>query len=130
MSQENVETVRRWFEALSDEDFDDALALLHPNVELVPPGGQMPYRGAESVRRWMEPEAFRDQVVRPLEIVAAGDRMVLGRQHVAARGAGSGIELDVRSWSVWTFDEDGLVTRVEIYLDHEADKAREAAGLA
>jgi ketosteroid isomerase-like protein len=129
MSQENADTVRRWFEALSDEDFDDALALLHPNVELVPPGGQGPYRGAESVRRWMEPEALRDQVVRPLEIVAA-DRMVLARQHVTARGAGSGIELDLRSWTVWTFDEAGLVTRVEIYLDHEEGKAREAAGLA
>jgi hypothetical protein len=49
---------------------------------------------------------------------------------VAARGATSGIELDVTTWSVWTFDEDGLITRIEIYLDREEDRAREAAGLA
>jgi len=37
--------------------------------------------------------------------------------------------LDVLTWSVWTFDEDDLITRIEIYRDHEEDKAREAAGL-
>ena len=46
-----------------------------------------------------------------------------------ARGAASGIELDVLTWSVWSFDEDGLITRIEIYLDHEEDRARKAAGL-
>jgi ketosteroid isomerase-like protein len=128
MPQENVEIVRRWFEALSAEDFDGALALVHPEIELVPPGGQAPYRGAESLRRWMEPDAFREQVVQPLESVVVADGTVLTRQHVTARGTSSGIELDVISWSVWSFDEDGLITRVQIYLDHEADKAREAAG--
>jgi hypothetical protein len=39
------------------------------------------------------------------------------------------IELEGHSWSVWTFDEAGLITRIEIYLDHEEDEAREAAGL-
>jgi hypothetical protein len=33
------------------------------------------------------------------------------------------------SWSVWTFDEAGLITRAEVYLPHEEAKAREAAGL-
>ena len=37
--------------------------------------------------------------------------------------------MDVLTWSVWTFDEDDLITRIEIYRDHEEDKAREAAGL-
>ncbi len=129
MPQENVEIVGRWFEALNAEDFDAALALVHPEIEFVPPGGQAPYRGAASLRRWMEPDAFREQVVQPLESVVAADGRVLTRQHVTARGASSGIELDLISWSVWSFDGDGLITRVEIYLDHEADRAREAAGL-
>jgi hypothetical protein len=30
---------------------------------------------------------------------------------------------------VWTFDADGLVTRVEFFLNHEEDQAREAAGI-
>jgi ketosteroid isomerase-like protein len=130
MSQENAEVIRRWLEAISSEDFDAALALVHPDIEFVPPGGQAPYRGAESLRRWMEPDAFQEQVVTPLEIVVVADRTILGRQHLKARGAGSGIELEGHSWSVWSFDEAGLITRVEIYLDHEEDKAREAAGLS
>src|SRR5690606_24344140 len=120
----------RWLEALSSEDFDAAIALVHPDVELVPPGGHPPYRGADSMRRWMEPDAFEAQEVTPVEIVVAAEGTILARQHLRARGAGSGIELEGHSWSVWTFDEAGLITRIEIYLDHEEDKAREAAGLS
>ena len=129
MSQENVETARRWLEAISGggDDFDRALALVHRDIVFVPPGGQPPYRGAESLRRWMEPDAFQEQVVKAFEPVVVTDRTILGRQHLRARGAASGIELDVLTWSVWTFDEDGLITRIEIYLDHEEDRAREAA---
>ena len=130
MSQANVEAVRRWLEAFSSEDFEAALALVHPDVVLVPPGDQAPYRGAESLRRWMEPEAFQGQVVKPLETVPGTDRTILSKQHAAARGRASGIELDIISWCVWTFDEDGLITRIEIYLTHEEDKARKAAGLS
>jgi ketosteroid isomerase-like protein len=130
MSRENAEIVRRWLEAISREDFDAALALVHPDVVFVPPGDQAPYTGAESLRRWMEPDAFPGQVIKPLETVVVTDRTILGRQHITARGRASGIELDITSWSVWTFDEDGLITRIEIYLEHEEDKAREAAGLS
>jgi hypothetical protein len=131
MSQENVEVARRWLEAISggSEDFDCALTLVHRDIVLVPPGDQPPYRGAESLRRWMEPDAFQEQVVKTFEPVVVAERTILGRQLVMARGAASGIELDVLTWSVWTFDDDGLITRIEIFLDHEEDKAREAAGL-
>ena len=128
MSQANVESARRWLEAISggSEDFDRALGLVHRDIVFVPPGDQAPYRGAESLRRWMEPDAFEEQVLKEFEAVAVTDRTILGRQNIMARGTASGIELDVITWSVWTFDEDGLITRIEIYLDHEEDKAREA----
>jgi ketosteroid isomerase-like protein len=131
MSQENVESVRRWLKAISgdSEDFDRALALVHRDIVFVPPGDQPPYRGAERLRRWMEPDAFQEQVVKEFEPIVVTDRTILGRQLIMARGAASGIELDVITWSVWTFDEGGLITRIEIYLDHEEDRAREAAGL-
>ena len=132
MSQENVETARRWLEAISggSEDFDRALALVHRDIVFVPPGDQAPYRGAQSLRRWMEPDAFQEQVVKTFETIVVTDRTILGRQLITARGTASGIELDVITWSVWTFDENGLITRIEVYLDHEEDKAREAAGLS
>ena len=79
------------------------------------------------MRRWMEPDAFQEQVVKTFEPVVVTDRTILGRQLVMARGAASGIELDVITWSVWTFDEDGLITRIELYLEHEEERALEAA---
>jgi ketosteroid isomerase-like protein len=129
VSQENVEIARRWLEAISREDFDEAMSLVHPDVVLVPPGGQPSYRGAESLRGWMEPDAFQMQVVNTFEPIVVRERTIFGKQHVTAQGRASGIKLDVVSWSVWSFDEDRRITRIEIFLDREEDEARVAAGL-
>ena len=32
--------------------------------------------------------------------------------------------MEVASWAVWTFDEDGRVTRMETYLEHDEEAAR------
>ncbi|HKG34931.1 MAG TPA: nuclear transport factor 2 family protein [Solirubrobacterales bacterium] len=127
MSQANVETARRWLDAVAEEDVETASGLVDRDVVLVPPGGQPPYRGVDSMRRWMEPDAFEGQEVKEFEPVLAGGCRVLGRLHIRARGMTSGIELDVRSWAVWTFDDDGLITRIEIFLQHQEDEARAAA---
>jgi hypothetical protein len=57
----------------------------------------------------MEPDAFLDQIAKPLETVVVTDRTILARQHVTGRGRASGIDLDTMTRSVWTFDEDGLM---------------------
>ena len=110
-------------------DFDTAVAVAHPELEVVLPGGQSPLKGAEAVRAWMEPDAFVDQRIEPLEFRIQGNKALV-HQHATARGAGSGIELDVKLWAVWTLNEDGLATRLEIYLPHQEPEALEAAGLS
>ena len=77
----------------------------------------------------MEPDAFEEQRVEPLDFRVKGKK-VLVRQHTQARGAGSGINLDVELWTVFTFDDDLLVTRIEGYLPHQESEALEAAGLS
>lgn len=77
----------------------------------------------------MEPEAFEDQRIEPIEFRVNGNK-VLVRQHTVARGAGSGIEVDVENWAVWTLDDDGLATRIESFLIHEESEALEVAGLS
>ncbi len=77
----------------------------------------------------MEPDAFDEQQIEPLEFSVQGNK-VLVRQHTKARGAGSGIELDLENWAVWTLNDDGLATRVESYLLHQEAEALEAAGLS
>ena len=128
MSRE-IDRLRAAFDAFNGGDFDAALTFAHPDIEFVPPGGQTSYKGTESFRAWMEPDAFETQVIEPLDFIVAGNR-VLVRQRSTARGAGSGIELELSTWNVWTFDDEGLVTRVETYLEHEEARAREAAGLS
>ncbi len=125
--QEIVASLRRIYEAFNRGDFDAAIALMHPEMEYVPPGGQSSLRGAEAVRAWMEPDAFEENQVEPLEF-NIHDNKVLVRQHARARGAGSGIELDLEIWGVWTLNDDGLATRLEVYLPHQEAEALEAAG--
>ena len=123
-----IDALRRTFEAFNRGDFDAAVAMAHPEIEFVPPGGQASLRGAEALRAWMEPDAFEEQRIEPLECRVQGNK-VLVRQHAQALGAGSGINLDMEAWAVWTFDDDLLATRVESYLPHQESEALEAAGL-
>ena len=77
----------------------------------------------------MEPDAIVEQRIEPREFHVKGDK-VLVRQHTWGRGAGSGIEVEVDMWVVWTLNDDGLVTRVEAFLVDQEGEALEAAGLA
>jgi ketosteroid isomerase-like protein len=119
--------LRAAYEAFNRGDFDAAVELVRPDVEFIRPGLEAPLRGASAIREWMEPDAFEKQQIEPLDFEVNGDR-VLTRQHMRARGAGSGIELDVETWVVFTFD-DGLVARGEVYPLNQEEEARRAAGL-
>jgi ketosteroid isomerase-like protein len=126
--QENIASLRRAYEAFNRGDFDAAVEMLHPDVEYVPPGRQSSLRGAAAFRAWMEPDAFEDQMIEPLEFTVEGDK-VLVHHHARARGAGSGIKMNVNFWAVWTLNDDGLATRLEVYLSHQEAEALYAAGL-
>jgi ketosteroid isomerase-like protein len=120
--EELIERIRRAFEAFNRGDFDTAVGIAHPDIVYVPPGGQGELRGAEALRGWMEPDAFESQVIEPLDFRVSGNR-VLVRQRAVARGAGSGIEMELEAMALWTFDEEGRVTRLEAFLPHEEEEA-------
>jgi ketosteroid isomerase-like protein len=126
--QEIISSLRTAYEAFNRADFDTAMEVAHPEIEFVPPGGQSPLRGADALRAWMEPDAFESQQIQPVEVRMQGDK-VLVHQLTKARGAGSGIELNLDAWAVWTFDHDGRATRVQGFLPHQEVEALEAAGL-
>jgi ketosteroid isomerase-like protein len=127
--QEIPTSLRRIYEAYSRGDFDTAIEMAHPEIELVLPGRQTPLRGVDAVRAWMEPDALEDQRIEPIEFRINGEKALV-HQRARARGAGSGVELDIEMWTVWTLDDDGLVTRLEAFLTHEESEALEAAGLS
>lgn len=120
-----IERLRRTYELFNAEEFDAAVEMAHPDIVFVRPGAQSELRGADALRAWMEPDAFESQVIEPDEFEATGNR-VLVRQRASARGAASGIEVEIESWTVWTFDDDGKATRMEFFLPHEEDQARRA----
>ena len=124
-----IDALRRVYNAFNRGDFDAAVAIAHPEIEFVPVGGQASLSGAEALRAWMEPDAFEEQRMEPLDFRVEGKK-VLVRQHTQARGAGSGINLDLEFWAVSTFDDDLVVTRVEAYLPHQESEALEAVGLS
>jgi ketosteroid isomerase-like protein len=123
--EELIDRLRQGYEAFNRGDYQAATEWVHPEIVMVSPGAITEVRGAEAFRAWMEPDALEDQVSEPREIEIEGNRALI-RRHTKARGAASGIEIETGSWAVWTFDEEGRVTRIENYLDGEEDEARRA----
>jgi ketosteroid isomerase-like protein len=123
--EQMVDAIRRENEAINAGDFDRAIELADPDVVLVRTGGLAELRGAEAVRAWMEPDAFESQATELKSFETDGNR-VLTRQVTRARGAGSGIEMELESLILWTFNDDGMVSRVEIFLMADEADARRA----
>ena len=122
--EELLERLRRGYEAFNRGDYASATEWVHPDVVMVSLSpGRTELRGAEALRTWMEPDAFESQTTEARDVEVQDNRALI-RQHTRARGSGSGIEMEIGSWSVWTFDEEGRVTRIENYMDHEEGDAR------
>jgi hypothetical protein len=126
--EEIIARLRGAHEAFNRGDFEAATEIAHPEIEVVRLAGQPVLRGVDALRAWMQPDAFEDQQMEASEFTVMGNK-VLVRQRSTARGAGSGIEVDVDFWTVWTMNDDGLVTRLALYLDEEKADALEEAGL-
>jgi ketosteroid isomerase-like protein len=132
VQDEIIERLRRGYEAFNRGDFDAVVEFMHPDVvwdrgddaRVSIEGGVV--RGREAVRDLLMPDIFADQQARVERMERNGDR-VLVEAVFSARGRSSGIELETRSWHVWTMD-DGRARRVRLFLDR--DEALQAAGLA
>jgi ketosteroid isomerase-like protein len=131
MSQENVETLRRAYEAYNQGDLDVAVADISADSEYVPIGAVPGFRdalpGPEGYKRilaWLR-DAFDDAHV-DAELTDAGDQ-VLASLTVRGRGKLSGLETTREFWQVWTF-RDGKAVHGRGFMDRE--EARKAAGLS
>jgi ketosteroid isomerase-like protein len=126
-AEDRIETVRLALEGLSRGDPELAVSMAHPDIEVVRTGGLPPVKGLAAFRKWLEPDAFDQMIYEDLDFTVSGDQ-ILAKQRIRARGAGSGIEMEIDSWAVFTFDDD-LVIRADVFLEHEEAAARTAAGL-
>ena len=125
MEDSKIQQLRANYDAYNRCDFDAIIETSHPDIVLVRAGGQGEVRGTEALRSWMEPDAFESQQLEPATFQVAHDK-VLVYVRSRLRGACSGIEMEIATWTVWTFDESGRITRIEIFLEHQEDEARRA----
>src|SRR5262245_47377329 len=137
MSEENVEVVRRAFDAFNRGGVDACVSegVWSPEIVWDVTPSRIPglgaYRGQEEVRRFFEEDwfgtfPFDEWEVVLEEVIDAGDRVVgMSRQH--GRGASSGAVAEQEVAQIATL-RDGQIVRVVTYLDRA--EALEAAGLS
>jgi ketosteroid isomerase-like protein len=136
MSQENVEIVRKVYDAVARRDTDAVLTLYDPEVEW--DFSRHPFRGLmggdvshghEGLRRWFREwyEAWETLEDNLAELIDAGDK-VISVVTTRGRGRASGVEVELtRHAGVWTI-RDGKIVRV-VWFRTRAD-ALKAAGLS
>ena len=131
MSQENVDRLRRGYEAFARHDLDAALEMMDPDIEAhdapEAPDAAI-HRGREAVRRDWEQmfDLFDDFTIDIEDVFDAGEELVVFLR-LSGRGRESGAEVDARMAHVWTVRETRAI-RLRQYLDRTA--ALEAAGLS
>jgi ketosteroid isomerase-like protein len=120
MSQENVEIVRRLYDAFARADLDVVLSCLDPEIEFsqppeMPGGGT--YHGPEGViqgvAKWIG--AWDDYVVQVQELIDLGDQIVARTRH-RGRGKGSGVAIEQQLFDLVTLKGDKVV-RIRMYQD-------------
>jgi uncharacterized protein len=130
MSQENVEFVRRGWEAYERGDLSAALATLSPDLITyvappIPVAGT--YHGPEGLLQLTLDWAggFDELVVTAEEYIDAGDQVVVRVRHRAS-DAESGVPVETDIWYVFTI-RAGKSVRAGVFNDR--NEAFEAAGL-
>jgi ketosteroid isomerase-like protein len=121
MSRENVEVMERFHDAFNRRDVEAFLALMHPDVEVVPITGRLEgtvYRGHAEIRAFFRSfdedwEVFKTV---PAEYRDFGD-CVLSVGTWESRGRASGLDLNAHpgAWVAWL--RDGKIIRQETFTD-------------
>jgi ketosteroid isomerase-like protein len=129
VSQENVELVKRAWEATVQRDYETALSLYDPDVTLEPGFLDNPevFRGLDGVREvfrnWFG--VFADMTSTVEEWIDAGDDVV-AILRLTGRGRQSGVPVVSLEAHVWTV-RDGKLWRLRIYPSRA--EALKAVGL-
>jgi ketosteroid isomerase-like protein len=132
MSEETLAILKRAYEGFNQGDMSLTVELATPNVEWGAtgafPGVEGKYHGPEAIQVWMdvirsEWETFEVSLD---EVLHDGDDVVVVTELLRGRGRESGVEVEMRVFSAYWFEE-GKVRRRAAFTEQKA--ALEAAGL-
>jgi ketosteroid isomerase-like protein len=132
MSEENVEMLRRVYDAFQGGGPDAVMPFFDPNVDYRAMEGALDdigvFTGHDALRRHWEQwdEMFDDLRAEPSELIDAGEQ-VIAMIHLTARMKGSEASIDMRFGIVWTL-RDGKIVRGREYATRE--ESLQAAGLS
>jgi ketosteroid isomerase-like protein len=128
MSPENVDVVRRLYEAFSRGDMEGAVADFDAQIvwrwpEGVP--GAMEVRGREEAQTVLKGywNAWEEITISAEEFLPVGNDRLLVPNHHKGRGKGSGIETETRFCDLYTFREGKVVAFQGFWSKGEALKA-------
>jgi ketosteroid isomerase-like protein len=133
MSQENVEIVRRGFDAFTRGDMKALLDLFDPDVDIaqppdlpgVPPRQHGHDGVLEALAIW--PEQWDDYHIEILRVVADPGDQVLVTTQQGGRGKQSGVEVEMQFTFVFTLRRRRIIDW-KIFMDEH--QALKAAGLS
>jgi ketosteroid isomerase-like protein len=130
MSAEDVERMKRAFDAFFRRDKAAWLELCDPEIEIAPIGDWPetdPIRGGEAAWDFLlgADEPWEPGPYELLEVFDAEDKVV-ARQRRHLRGVSSGVEVEYDYWVVLTY-RAGKALRVEWFADRET--ALQTAGI-
>ena len=116
----NIEVVKRGFEALDSGGVEAMIELLDPDFEaVVPPELSVEpdtYRGHDGMRRYFAAfEGLEDVRFEYVDGVAAGDKVVVTMM-LRAKGTDTGIPVEQLGHQVWTI-RNGRAVRVEAFAN-------------
>jgi ketosteroid isomerase-like protein len=132
MSQENVEVVRRGFEAFAQGGLDAMSDFWADDIDYRAIEGALddrgPMHGKEAVRAHFQDwfDTFDDLKAEPLELIDATDEQVVTVLQFGGRAKLSGVETNL-TYAVLSTIRDGKIVRGREYWTKE--QALEAAGL-
>ena len=125
MRERNVEIARSVVAAYNRGDMEGVLAVVSPDVEVVstpemPKDGR--FEGHEGFMTWLTQwlEAWDEFRLVVGDVEAIDDRHVLADVRQVARGAHSGIEIDMGVVHLFEMAPDGTIVRFQLHTSREA----------